>query len=143
MPYITQDDLVPLRLTLADLAELTSETDDVDAGVVQAACVEASGIVDAYCGQRYKTPLQPTVLVKGIATDLALFILAKRRRNTKVSETWSQANDAALKLLRDVAADKASLDQPINVAEPQLSSASVTVSTKPLAFSDDNLQGFC
>jgi phage gp36-like protein len=143
MAYATQDDLVPLRMTVGDLAELTSETDTPDPLVVQAALDEASGRVDSYCGQRYKTPLQTSVLVKSMTLDIAIYILQTRRRDTKLTETVTQNFNFAMSMLRDVSTGKASLDTPANAAEPQSSSSGVTVTGKRQIFDECNLKGFC
>ncbi len=146
MPYATIDDLVPLRLTGEDLTELTNDDPDAtspDMTVVSAAFAEATGLVDGYCGQRYGTPLQASAMVRAIMLDLVTYALATRRRQTKPNETWSERRDQAIALLRDVAAGKASLDQPATAAQPQSSSASVTTPTTPLTFNDDYLRGFC
>jgi phage gp36-like protein len=141
MAYATQADLVPLRITNADLAELTSEDSTVDDTVVQSALDEASSRVDAYCGQRYKTPLQPSGLAKAITIDIALFLLfSGPRRN--VPETIANAHTMAMAMLRDIAAGKASLDQPITAAQPQTSSADVTVPTTPQVFDECNTRGY-
>ena len=144
MPYATQDDLVPLRITLADLTELTSD-DDVsgpDAGVVASALTTASAIVDSYCAQRYQTPLQVSAIITNVTADIALYQLASRRRDTKPTETWTQNYTNAMLLLRDISAGKASLDQPAT-AQPQGSSSDVTTPSYRQTFDDCNLKGFC
>lgn len=142
MSYATQADIVPLRMTQEDLAELTSETDEADATVVSAALDEASSIVDSYCGQRYRTPLQASGLVKTITVDLAIYALGTRRREISPKETWAIKRDQAIALLKDVASGKASLDQPAT-ALPQSSSADVTITSERQTFDDCNLRGFC
>jgi phage gp36-like protein len=165
MAYATQADLVPARLSLGDLIELTSDAGNLNIAALQAAFVDpstttdpnilailtvvqaaldkASATVDAYCGQRYQTPLQLSVLVVEITVDLALFELAKRRRDTRPNETWTEAKDMAMKLLADVSNGRASLDQPVNATAPQTSSADVTVTHERQRFDDRNLRGFC
>ena len=150
MAYATQDDLVPVRLTLDELVQLTDDsTSDVDPGagqvntaIVDAIMAEASGRVDGYCRQRYQTPLQPSEIVKGLTLDIAEFLLFTRRRTTKTSETVRQRYEDAIAFLKDIAAGKASLDQPANAAQPQSTSGEALVTSRPQSFSDDNLQGW-
>ncbi len=145
MPYAAQTDLVPARLTLGDLTELTSDTDAAgpDPVVVGTALTNASAKVDGYCGQRYQIPLQPSIMVTEIVCDLAIYDLASRRRETKPTETMAERYQQAMSLLRDIASGKASLDQPPANTTPQGSSADVTLSPRRQTFDDCNLRGFC
>ncbi len=150
MPYATQDDLVPLRMTLADLVELTDDTEsddeagagEVNTATIDAALTEASARVDSYCRQRYTTPLQPSDTIKGITLDITQYLLFTRRRTTKPNETVGQRYDQAIAFLKDVAAGKASLDQPASAAEPQQGSGDATVTRRRQAFSHRNLGGW-
>jgi len=149
MAYATQDDLVPQRLTLKDLIELTDDTEndydpghgEVNTALVQQIMVEASGRVDSFCGQRYKTPLQASETVKGITLDIAMFLLFTRRRETQPSETVGQRYEYAIKFLMAISSGKASLDQPAN-APAQGSSGGPVVTQEPGIFSDHNLRGW-
>ncbi|MDR3723269.1 MAG: DUF1320 domain-containing protein [Terracidiphilus sp.] len=145
MAYATQDDLVPLRMTVKDLTELTDDdgTGEINTDIVTAALAEASGIVDSYCRTRYTTPLQTDQNIVSLTLDLTVFILFKRRRQTKINETVQTARDAAISFLKDVAACRASLDQPSG-ATPQSSSAGPAISQKDyeLVFREDHLKGF-
>ena len=150
MPYATQDDLVPLRMTQQELVDLTDDTtsDDQDgAGLVNPVIVdgclaEASARIDSYCRQRYVTPLQPSDTIKGITLDIAQYLLFTRRRTTKPNETVGERYLAAIAFLKDVAAGRASLDQPITAATPQSGSGGATVTQCPQRFSDENLSGW-
>ena len=150
MQYATQDDLVPLRMTLTDLVELTDDTEsddeegagEVNTAVVTGKLVEASGMVDAYCRQRYVTPLQASEMVKSLTLDIAIYKLFTRRRTTKPNETVAQVYEQAVKFLKDVAAGAASLDQPATATQPQQGSGGATVSRKPQAFDNRNLGGW-
>ena len=92
MAYAVQSDLVPLRLTWAELVQLTCDdpTETVNAAIVTAALEEASGMVDSYCRHRYQTPLQVSDDVKGKTLDIALWLLFRRRRNAKNGEIIRQ-----------------------------------------------------
>ena len=152
MAYAAQTDLVPLRLTAAELTQLTLDvpsgnpTTDAatTAAVAAAALEEASGMVDSYCRSRYQTPLQPSDDVTAKTIDIALYILFRRRRNAKNGEIIRQGYDDAIAFLKDVASSKASLDQPATQQTPQSSLGGPTVSERDhhLKFSDRNIQGF-
>ena len=77
MAYAAQSDLTPLRLTQAELVQLTCDdpSGEVNVAVVSAALEEASGIVDSYCRARYTTPLQADDDVKGKTIDIAMWLL--------------------------------------------------------------------
>jgi phage gp36-like protein len=149
MAYATQDDLVPLRMSLRDLVDLTDDTEhDFDPGhgevnttVVDKALTEASARVDSFCGQRYKLPLQPSETVKGLTLDIVVFLLFTRRRETLPSETVGQRYEYAIRFLTAISNGKASLDQPVN-AQAQGSPGEAVVTRIPSIFSDDNLRGW-
>ena len=115
MAYAAQSDLTPLRLTQAELVQLTCDdpSGEVNVAVVSAALEEASGIVDSYCRARYTTPLQADDDVKGKTIDIAMWLLFRRRRNAKNKEIIRQGYEDAIAFLKDVAAARASLDQPV------------------------------
>lgn len=141
MAYATQADLVPRRLANQELIELTNDaggTIVVDS-VVTGILTEASAKVDSYCGQRYTIPLQTSEQVKGLTLDIAVHLLFQRRR--RQPEEVVRAYDNAIAFLRDVAAGRASLDQPTG-ATPQAGSGDVKKTEVEEKFSDTNLQGY-
>lgn len=146
MAYAAQTDLTPLRLTQAELVQLTDDTNSgqVNVAVVSEALEEASGKVDSYCRARYVTPLQVGDDVKGLTLDIALYLLFSRRRNAKMTETIRQRYDDAIAFLKDVASSKASLDQPLTQAQPQTSTAGPQISDRDqhLVFRECNIEGF-
>jgi len=144
MAYAAQSDLVPLRMTQAELVQLTDDTNTgtVNAAIVSAALEEASGRVDSYCRTRYQTPLQTSDTLTSLTLDIATFLLFSRRRSAKNMETVRQRFEDAIALLKDVSTGKASLDQPASVQTPQTSAFSVEKSTKPLKFREHNVDGF-
>jgi phage gp36-like protein len=150
LAYATQDDLVPLRMTQKDLAEITvdepSGDDAVDAAVtasmVSKAIAEASGRVESYCRQRYVTPLQESEDVKALTLDIVIYLLFSRRRTTRVSETVQERFNQAIGFLKDVSRGAASLDQPVTAALPQQGSGEAVVTRRPERFSDSNLDGY-
>lgn len=143
MAYAVQSDLVPLRLTQAELVQLTCDdaTATVNVATVSAALEEASGIVDSYCRQRYQTPLQAGDDVKGKTLDIAVWLLFRRRRNAKNGEIIRQGYEDAIAFLGQVSTGKATLDQPVG-STPQTADSSVQKSTKPLIFDECQLKGF-
>jgi phage gp36-like protein len=146
MPYATQDDLVPLRLTQKDLIELTDDDDtgEVNADIVSAALEEASGRVESYCRARYVTPLQQSDDVKALTLDIGVYLLFSRRRETRISDTVQERFNQAIAFLKDISNAKASLDQPASAVVPQASLAGPELSRKDyhLRFSDRNIEGF-
>jgi phage gp36-like protein len=146
MAYATQSDLVPLRITVKDLTELTDDdnTGQINADIVTAVLEEASGRVESYCRMRYRTPLQQSDDVKALTLDIAVYLLFSRRRETTIGETVQQRFDQAISFLKDIAAAKASLDQPSTALQPQISMGGPTISEKDhhLRFSDKDIEGF-
>ncbi len=145
MAYATQSDLVPLRMTVKDLTEMTDDdnTGEINAAVVLAALEEASGRVDSYCRARYRTPLQTSNDVVGLTLDIAVYLLFSRRRETNMGETVKDRFDQAIAFLKDISNVRASLDQPVGET-PQTSRGGPEISRKDrdLRFSDRNLEGF-
>lgn len=152
MPYATQADLVPLRMTQKDLTELTVDVPSgnaatdaaATASVTSAALEEASGRVESYCRNRYITPLQQSDDVKALTLDIAVYLLFSRRRETKMGETVQTRFDQAIAFLKDISTARASLDQPITALQPQTSLGGPEVSNKDrnLRFSDHQIEGF-
>lgn len=147
MAYAQQSDLVPLRITQTELVQLTCDdnTATVNAVVVSAALDEASGTVDSYCRSRYVTPLQPSDMVKARTLDIAVYLLFSRRRGgLQPTELVRQRYDDAIAFLKDVAACRASLDQPAGVQSAQTSIGGPEISERDrrLLFSEHNIEGF-
>jgi phage gp36-like protein len=146
MAYAIQSDLVPLRMTAKDLIELTDDdnTGTINTAIVTAALEEASGRVESYCRMRYVTPLQQSDDVKALTLDIAVYLLFSRRRETTIGETVQQRFDQAISFLKDIAAAKASLDQPSTALQPQTSLGGPTISDKDhhLRFSERNIEGW-
>jgi phage gp36-like protein len=146
MAYATQSDLVPLRMTVKDLTELTDDDNSgqINAAIVTAALEEASGRVESYCRMRYVTPLQQSDDVKALTLDIAVYLLFSRRRETVIGETVQQRFDQAIAFLKDIAAAKASLDQPSTALQPQTSLGGPTISEKDrkLPFREEHIQGY-
>ncbi len=143
MAYITVDDL---KKGMPE-AELIQLTDDEKAGSLTAAALariteaisSAGADIDSYAGTRYATPLQTSQKVKDLALDLTKWRLEKRR--SKIREDTQRAFEAAVAFLKDVAAGRAKLDQPVGAA-PQSDAQQVQTTEVEGPFSDENLDGF-
>ncbi|MGO8759358.1 MAG: gp436 family protein [Terracidiphilus sp.] len=147
MAYAQQSDLVPVRITQTELVQLTCDdnTATVNAAVVSGVLEEASGTVDSYCRSRYVTPLQQSDMVTARTLDIAVYLLFSRRRGgLQPTELVRQRYEDAIAFLKDVAACRASLDQPASAQSPQTSMGGAEVSQRDrhLQFSDRNIEGF-
>jgi phage gp36-like protein len=153
MAYAQQSDMVPLRITQTELTQLTVDVPSgnpvadaaVTAAVSSAALEEASGTVDSYCRARYITPLQPCDMVTARTIDIAVYLLFSRRRGgLQPTELIRQRYEDAIAFLKDVAACRASLDQPGTVQTAQSSTAGPQISDRDhmLRFKDHHLDGF-
>jgi phage gp36-like protein len=147
MAYAAQSDLVPLRITQTELVQLTCDDTSatVNAAVVSAVLEEASGTVDSYCRSRYVTPLQPSDMVTARTLDIAVYLLFSRRRGgLQPTELVRQRYEDAIAFLKDVAACKASLDQPATQQVAQSSTAGPEISRRDhhLRFKDSKIEGF-
>jgi phage gp36-like protein len=143
MAYITITELKDF-ITEEELIQLT---DDERAGTLTAAAqarltaaIEAaSADIDAYARGRYATPLATSVKVKQLARALTVWYLDQRRRQIRADT--QTAYDAALVFLKDLAAGRAQLDQPVG-APAQSDAQLVRTTEKEETFSDDNLDRF-
>jgi phage gp36-like protein len=150
MPYATQSDLVPLRITQKELVQLTDDaaSGQANAALVTAALEEASGKIDSYCRNRYATPLQASDSVKGLCLDIASWLLFSRRRNIKMAETVQTRYDEAMAFLKDISTGKAQLDQPSGATPqsalggPVVAAAGRIPEDKDARFRDEELKGF-
>ena len=103
MSYAAKADL----LQSIDEAVLIQLTDDIDAGVVddavvEAALVEASALVDGYVGSRYALPLATTPdILRRFCVDLALCSLYERR--VGLPDHWKERCKNAHRFLEQVA----------------------------------------
>jgi phage gp36-like protein len=143
MPYATQADLLQ-RISLKQLTQLTDDAgqNQPDATVVAAALEEASGLIDARVRDRYTTPLQASDTATAICRDICVYLLFTRRPQ-QISEAVRQRYEDAVSLLKEIAAGKASLDQPVSAAQPQsVPSGPVTPICQDIRFTECNLEGF-
>jgi len=143
MPYATQADLLQ-RISLKQLTQLTDDANQgqPDSDVVNASLEEASGLIDARVRDRYVTPLQASDTATAICRDICVYLLFTRRPQ-QISDAVRQRYEDAIALLKEIAAGKASLDQPVSAAAPQsVPSGPVKPVYNDLRFRECNLEGF-
>lgn len=142
MLYAQQSDISPARLSARTLAQVTSDVNPpvLDPTVVTAKLTEASGVVEMFCRQRYKLPLQPTAELVGMTCSIAIYLLYSRKDGAVPEHVRDNYQDA-LRFLRDIAAEKASLDQPIGASDQSPSGGVVRSNRKP-RFSNRNIEGY-
>lgn len=133
--YAVQQDLIDRYGEDALLEVADSDFDGlVDAEVVAVALADASDEIDVYVGSRYQLPLIPVPpLLKRLAVDIALYKLSTAGALT---DEKRQRYEDALRLLRDIAAGRASLG--IEVPAPTRS-GSVELSGPGRQFNRSNL----
>lgn len=142
MAYAVQADLLQL-MTLKQLIELTDDenTGQVNATVVADVIEKAGGKVEAYCRERYATPLQPNDTVNEITRDIAIYSLFSRRPG-KMRDEVRQRYEDAIGVLKDISSGKASFDQPA-ADLPQSTAAGPTKSQHTgLRMTENDLEGF-
>ncbi len=111
MAYSTQTDILK-RISSAELAQLTSENDTIDASVVTEMIAAADGEIDSYVAVRYAVPLaSPPALIKTCSVSIALYRLFERRANRLggINDAIKAAYDNALKSLNAISLGKISL----------------------------------
>ena len=139
MAYATQQDLID-RFGESEVIALTDRSDPpagaVDAAVAALALSDADSEIDVYVGRRYTLPLEPvpTVLVR-VACDIARYRLSDDA--DVLTEEVSNRYNGALRLLRDLAAGKATL----GVAAPPVLD-SPRVNAQPRVFTRETLADF-
>jgi len=148
MSYLTTQDLTD-ELGEATLIKLTDDegTGEINETRVLKAVEFASGTFDAYARSRYSLPVPATPLVKATCLDLAIFHLYKSRGSFAkggVYEIRESNYKAALSLLKDMQAGRASLDVPAADETVDLPATSDRVLTNVgrTKFTDEKLAGF-
>lgn len=140
MPYIDKTYMIT-RFGENDLIELTDRVEPLTHAIVDeildAAIINAIGVVDAYVSDRYKTPLNPVPeMIKDCVATIAYYKLCRDR----YTEETRQAYDDALKFLKDIAWGKAHLVSEGN--ESSSPSAEAVVEAPDRIFSRDSLKVF-
>lgn len=144
MAYHVLADLVPQRVTEADLVQLTN--DDVDATTVDTAVYEAErdraeSEIDAFIGARYRLPLETTpAVIKRLSMDLTVHGLYERRFREGVPEGIAETAKSARRMLDRLADGTMTLGiQP--AATVNAERKAMLTSSAP-TFSRDSLKGF-
>jgi phage gp36-like protein len=142
MPYAAQSDLLQV-MTLAELIQLTDDekTGKVNAATVTDALTKASGKVEAYCRERYETPLQPNDTIVEITRDIAVYTLFGRRPG-KMRDEVRQRYEDAVGVLKDISTGKASFDQPVGSTPQATSAGGVRPRRDGLRMTEKDLEGF-
>ncbi|MGE0256933.1 MAG: gp436 family protein [Alphaproteobacteria bacterium] len=138
MSYAAQSDLVT-RFGQAELLQLADDGEGaIDATRVAAALTAADNLIDAYIGGRYDLPLAtvPPVLVDK-ACDIARYELMGQG----ATEAAQIRYDAAIALLRDIAAGRAALPLDDGDDAPALDGQVETVGPARV-FGRDRMSGF-
>jgi phage gp36-like protein len=126
------------ELEMIQLTDRDNTTGVVNLAVLDAAIADAEAEVDSYISVRYAMPLASVPdIVKSMTADVARY----RLYDTEVPEIVEKRYDAALRLLRDVAARRASLDKDINGNDAPVSNG-VKISKPPRVFNDSSLDGY-
>ena len=139
MAYADQAGLVA-RFGESEILRLADRDQDgaIDTEVVTAALDDASAEIDAYVGSRYSVPITPAPsILTNLCGDIARYKLSDECPLDEVEKRY----DKAVRMLRDIAAGKASL--PV-AGDPLVSSSGVSVSHSDddRIFTQDTLRGF-
>lgn len=140
MAYVSSDDMIARfgELEMIQLTDRANVVGEVDTDVLDAAIADAEAEVDSYISVRYAIPLASVPdIVKSMTADIARY----RLYDTEVPEIVEKRYDAALRLLRDVAARRASLDKDINGNDAQVSNG-VKISKPSRVFNDSSMDGY-
>lgn len=140
MPAYTDRDRMVRRYGVQRLIDLTDRepfAGAINDTVLDEAIASAGSIIDSFLGTRYRLPLDPVPdVVRDVADRLAFAALYVTEAPDKVTADFN----AAMKLLRDLADGRASLDAPGAVATP--AGDTVTLAGPDRAFGRDNLRGW-
>ncbi|MDO8932926.1 MAG: DUF1320 domain-containing protein [Rhodocyclaceae bacterium] len=105
--------------------------------LVNGALTDADSDIDGYVATRYAVPLAPVPpVIKRLACDLARYYLY----DDQATETIQTRRDAAVSQLRDVAAGKLSLGEPVNNSPVQ--GGAVEMTSAPSVWRRDASKGF-
>ncbi|MDP2431269.1 MAG: DUF1320 domain-containing protein [Pseudomonadota bacterium] len=139
MSYLTLQGLID-RYGEDELIQLTDRAGDgvADVAVVARAIADAEAEIDAYLANRMALPL---ATVPAILERLAAAIVRHSLYKDAAPETVEKARDAAIALLRDVSAGRASLG-PSNDGAATPATAAPSYSSVAPVFDDAGLAGY-
>ena len=101
----------------------------------------AGAEIDSYAGGRYTLPLAGSGQVKDLCLRIAIYRLYANRQK-QIPETVVKDRDDAIALLKDVAAGKASLDQPEATQATETDVVMRDHETDPETFDENKLDSF-
>lgn len=141
MPYATQTDMEE-HCSESDLIALTDRADPpagaIDADVLDAALVKASGLMDGYLKSRYVVPIAVVTADLTLrCVHIAYYLLHRDSAPDKVRKDY----DDALRWLRDVADGRIVLTGT-PAAAPEGSADSPQIDAPDRTFTSDNMSGF-
>lgn len=133
----TINEAMPL-ITLIQLTD-DNDTGEVDTSIINYAIEKAQATVDAYNNGRYPIEIPDgdvPIFIKGIATDIAIWFLYKRKLILTIPESLQRCYDEALKFLQKGQEGKISPFPEAN--SPQR----VVVVTRPRTFTQSTLSQY-
>lgn len=140
MPAYTDRDRMVRRYGLPRLTDLTDRepyAGTVNDAVLGEAVASAGSVIDSFLGTRYRLPLDPVPdVVRDVADKLAFAALYVTEAPDKVTADFN----AAMKLLRDLADGRASIDAPGSAAVP--AGEPVVLDGPTRAFGRDRMRGW-
>jgi phage gp36-like protein len=149
-PYCSQNgssdgDLMPAKLSLVQLTQLTCDTgdgDDIDQTIIDAAIEAADVLIDGYCASKYSVPFATIPpLVRDASIKLSVFNLFENRSAAVgMPESIQKMRDDVVKMLKDISAGTASLGVDPPPAGNTLTTAKVV--GNPRMFSKDTMRAF-
>lgn len=105
MAYSTSADVQVACGGPAKLLQLADKDGDgvADTGVVDAAIVEADGLIDSYAHKRFAVPFAaPSPIVKALSARLAAWNLRRGKPGTTITKEEIELHDIDLKWLEDL-----------------------------------------
>ena len=141
MPYAVKADLQK-RMTDKTLVQLTDfpNAGSMDDARITEALDAASAKLDSYAGGRYTLPLVASDQVKDLTLVIAIYKLHALR--PPAPDQVRLDYEDAIKFLKDVAAGKATLDQPTLTQTSELDVKKKDHDDDPDIFDEDRLKDF-
>ena len=142
MAYCTLADITK-AIPEAAVIQLTDDEDvgEIDEAKVTEAIAAADAEIDTYCATRYSTPFATVPdPIKKLSVDIAIYNLYKRKVEV-IPEAKKDSYTNAVRMLRDIAAGKASLAVGGTEAAA-VESQECTIATEDRVFTRDKMRGF-
>lgn len=144
MAYCTQSDIEE-KIELAELIAITDEDDTglVDTDKVVRAIADADAEIDAYCGKRYKVPMEPVpAMLRKVSVAISIYNLFQG--HSGAPEDREQDYKNAIAFLDRLAAGKVSLgvQPPPDPPDEGHTSGGPVASTRDKMFGEDTMETF-